>query len=89
MGVHTRTHTHLFSQSKAKEEEGVLAVEKESVDAGMEEQVALEGRLVDLRHEQDRYTAKVKENQQKVKHFNNQVKGRGSMSDTLLYCCRQ
>ena len=38
--------------------------------------MALEGKLMDLRHEQDKYIAKVKENQQKVKHFNNQVKRR-------------
>ena len=39
--------------------------------------MALEGRLMDLSHEQDQYTAKVKENQQKVKHFKNQVKVEG------------
>ena len=37
---------------------------------------------MDLSHEQDQYTAKVKENQQKVKHFKNQVKVEGCGSGT-------
>ena len=38
------------------------------------EEAELQGKLVDLRHELEKYSAKLKENQAKIKHFNNEIK---------------
>ena len=38
------------------------------------EEAELQGRLVDLRHELEKYSAKLKENKGKTKHFNNEIK---------------
>ncbi len=35
--------------------------------------MAADEQMLDLKHELDRYSAKVKENQTKIKHFNNEV----------------
>ena len=34
-----------------------------------------EGKLIDVRHELEKYVTKIKENQQKINHFKNKVKG--------------
>ena len=38
------------------------------------EEAELQGQLVDLRHELEKYSAKLKENQSKIRHFNNEIK---------------
>ena len=38
------------------------------------EEAELQGRLVDLRHELEKYSTKMKENQGKIRHFNNEIK---------------
>ena len=35
--------------------------------------MAADEQMLDLKHELDRYSARVKENQTKIKHFNNEV----------------
>ena len=38
------------------------------------EEAELQGKLVDLRHELEKYSTKLKENQSKIRHFNNEIK---------------
>ena len=38
------------------------------------EEAELQGQLVDLRHELEKYSAKLKENHSKIRHFNNEIK---------------
>ena len=63
--------------------EEVLVQLKAEIEAMEGEEGEVQARLMDLRHELERYSAKMKENQQKIKHFQNEVgewrgeKGRG------------
>ena len=47
---------------------------KGEMDSVEGEEAELQGRLVDLRHELEKYSVKMKENQAKIKHFNNEIK---------------
>ena len=67
-----------------KQHEEVLVQLKAEIEAMEGEEGEVQARLMDLRHELERYSAKMKENQQKIKHFQNEVgewrgeeKGRG------------
>ena len=39
------------------------------------EEGEVQGKMMDVKHELERYMAKMKENQQKIKHFQNEVRG--------------
>ena len=58
-----------------KQHEEVLIQLKAEIEAMEGEEGEVQARLMDLRHELERYTAKMKENQQKIKHFQNEVGG--------------
>jgi len=60
-----------------KQHEEVLIQLKAEIEAMEGEEGEVQARLMDLRHELERYTAKMKENQQKIKHFQNEVGGEG------------
>ena len=65
-------------QSAMKQHEEVLIQLKAEIEAMEGEEGEVQARLMDLRHELERYSAKMKENQQKIKHFQNEVgEGRG------------
>ena len=57
-----------------KEHEEVLQQLKEEMESVEGEEAELQGRLVDLRHELEKYSVKLKENQGKIRHFNNEIK---------------
>lgn len=48
-----------------------LKEEMESVEG---DEAELQGQMVDLKHELEKYSAKLRENQAKIKHFNNEIK---------------
>ena len=56
-----------------KQHEEVLVQVKAEIEAMEGEEGEVQARLMDLRHELERYSAKMKENQQKIKHFQNEV----------------
>ena len=56
-----------------KQHEEVLVQLKAEIEAMEGEEGEVQARLMDLRHELERYSAKMKENQQKIKHFQNEV----------------
>lgn len=58
-----------------KQHEEVLIQLKAEIEAMEGEEGEVQARLMDLRHELERYSAKMKENQQKIKHFQNEVGG--------------
>ena len=60
-------------QSAMKQHEEVLIQLKAEIEAMEGEEGEVQARLMDLRHELERYSAKMKENQQKIKHFQNEV----------------
>jgi structural maintenance of chromosome 4 len=59
--------------SKAKEDEATLSSEKAKVERASDDEVSIECKMMDLCHEQDKYVAKMKENQHKIKHFEGQI----------------
>ena len=45
------------------------------MDAIESEEASLQSGLVDVKHELDKYVTKMKENQSRIKHFKNEVRG--------------
>ena len=62
-----------FPQDQLKEYEETLEVVKGEIEEEQKQLRLLNEQLVDLNHEKSQYTAKVKENRQKIKHFENEV----------------
>ena len=56
-----------------KQHEVVLDRLKGEIEAIEEQEKGVQEGLVDLRHELERYATKMKENQQKIRHFQNEV----------------
>ena len=57
-----------------KQHEEVLERLKAEIEAIGEQEKGVQERLVDLRHELEQYVTKMKENQQKIRHFQNEVR---------------
>ena len=60
-------------QDQLKEYEETLEGVKGEIEEEQKQLRLLNEQLVDLNHEKSQYTAKVKENRQKIKHFENEV----------------
>ena len=58
-----------------KQHEEVLEQLKAEIGAMEGEEGEVQGKMMDVKHELEKYTAKMRENQQKIKHFQNQVGG--------------
>ena len=56
------------------QQEEVLKRVKEEIEAIEREEAEEQAKVMDVRHELEKYTAKLKENQQKIKHFQNEVR---------------
>ena len=56
-----------------KQHEEVLERLKAEIEAIDEQENGVKEGLMDLRHELEKYTTKMKENQQKIRHFQNEV----------------
>ena len=46
---------------------------KQEVEAVEAEEALVQSKLMDAKHELEKYTTKLKENQQKIRHFQNEV----------------
>ena len=62
-------------QSELKQLEGVLKQQKSEIEAIEDREAEEQSKLVDLKHELEKYASKMKENQQKIRHFQNEVCG--------------
>ena len=71
--THTHTHAHTHSQESVKQYEEVLQKLKQEVEAVEAEEALVQSKLMDAKHELEKYTTKLKENQQKIRHFQNEV----------------
>ena len=57
-----------------KEQEVVLKRVKSEIEAIEDRETEVQAKLMDVRHELEKYVLKLKENQQKIKHFQNEVR---------------
>ncbi len=57
----------------AQEEVQLLELKKE-IESFDSQETEVQGSLVDLRHEVDKYNSRLKDNQQKIKHYQNEVR---------------
>ena len=57
-----------------KEQEVVLKRVKSEIEAIEDKETEVQAKLMDVRHELEKYVLKLKENQQKIKHFQNEVR---------------
>ena len=57
-----------------KQHEEVLEKLKKEIEGMEDEETEVQGRLMDIKHELEKYLTKMRENQQKIKHFQNEVR---------------
>ena len=62
-----------FFQTELKEHEEALKKVKGQIERIEEEETREQAKLMDVRHELEKYVMKMKENQQKIRHFRNEV----------------
>ncbi len=60
-------------QESAVEYGGILDALKREVEAIEGEETGLQSGLVDVKHELDKYVSKMRENNARIKHFQNEV----------------
>ena len=60
-------------QAELKEKEVLIGKMKKEIEEMQAQEAREEGKLMDVRHELEKYVAKMKENQQKINHFKNEV----------------
>ena len=63
----------LQHQVELKEREAVMTKVKGETEIVEGEESREQARLMDVKHEQEKYVAKMKENGQKIQHFRNEV----------------
>ena len=55
---------------------------KSEIESIETEETQEQAKVMDVRHEMEKYTAKMKENQQKIRHFQNEVReGKGGRGE--------
>ena len=66
-------HALSAPQAELKEKEVLIGKMKKEIEEMQAQEAREEGKLMDVRHELEKYVAKMKENQQKINHFKNEV----------------
>ena len=76
--IHVKTIVKFLStktifQTELKEHEEALKKVKGQIERIEDEETREQAKLMDVRHELEKYVMKMKENQQKIRHFRNEV----------------